>query len=167
MPTYRRETTVAAPLEDVWTFHSTTDGLERLTPDWMSLRIEAVVGPDGERDPDVLETGSQIRMSIRPFGLGPRQRWLSRITDRRFEGGAACFVDEMTDGPFETWRHTHAFFADGERTRLVDTVVYRLPFGPVGEVVGRLARVGFEGMFRDRHRRTKRFFEGEDRRAEH
>ncbi|WP_424015141.1 SRPBCC family protein [Halorubrum xinjiangense] len=165
MPTYRRTTRVPAPIEDVWAFHSTVDGLRELTPDWMRLRVDGVEGPDGSPDPEVLVTGSEIAMSIRPFGAGPRQRWTSRIVEREPDGTtpperSARFVDEMEGGPFRRWEHTHAFYADGEETLLVDTVAYRLPLGPLGDAVGPMAKVGFEGMFRDRHRRTvKRFAE--------
>ncbi|MFC5136251.1 MULTISPECIES: SRPBCC family protein [Haloferacaceae] len=166
MATYRRRTRIAAPIDRVWAFHSTVDGLLELTPEWMNMRIEAVEGPDGERDPDVLTTGSRIRMSIRPFGVVPRQRWISRIVEREPDGnapaeGSAYFVDDMVDGPFRTWEHTHAFYADGDETVLVDTVEYRLPFGALGDAAGTFAKVGFEGMFRDRHRRTAERFEAE------
>lgn len=159
MPTYRRTTRVPAPIDEVWAFHSTIDGLRELTPDWMRLEIERVEGPDGAVNPDVLVEGSRIQMSMRPFGVGPRQRWESRIVERDPDGDApveasARFVDEMVGGPFRTWNHTHAFHADGDETLLVDTVEYRLPFGPLGDAVGPFAKVGFEGMFRDRHRRT-------------
>ena len=88
MATYRRETWIDAPFEDVWEFHSTTDGLEALTPDFMNLEIDRVTGPDGEIDPDELKAGSRIEMSMRPFGVGPRQHIVSVITDRtREEGG--------------------------------------------------------------------------------
>jgi ligand-binding SRPBCC domain-containing protein len=125
----------------------------------MRLRVGGVTGPDGSPDPEVLVAGSEIEMSIRPFGAGPRQRWTSRIVEREPEGTAppersARFVDEMEGGPFRRWEHTHAFYADGDETLLVDTVAYRLPLGPLGDAVGPMAKVGFEGMFRDRHRRT-------------
>ena len=89
MPTYERETTVESPFEDVWAFHSRVSGLEAVTPDWLELRVERVIGPDGETDPDVLEPGSEVALSIRPFGVGPRQHWTSVITDRERDDGAA------------------------------------------------------------------------------
>jgi len=126
MPTYRRTTRVPAPIDEVWRFHSTIDGLRALTPDWMRLEIEGVERPDGAADSDVLVEGSRIRMSMRPFDIGPRQRWVSRIVDREPGGDApvgdgARFVDEMAGGPFRKWEHTHAFHADGDETLLVDT----------------------------------------------
>ncbi|WP_418285383.1 SRPBCC family protein [Halorubrum sp. DTA46] len=164
MPTYRRTTRVPAPIDDVWTFHSTIDGLRALTPDWMHLRVDEVKGPDGTPDPEVLLEGSEIRMSMRPFGVGPRQRWTSRIVERDPDDessaeSSAHFVDDMVGGPFRKWEHTHAFYADGDETLLVDTVAYRLPFGALGDIAGPFAKVGFEGMFRDRHRRTVARFE--------
>jgi ligand-binding SRPBCC domain-containing protein len=159
MAVYQRRTRVAAPLDEVWDFHSRVSGLEALTPDWMNLRVEAVTGPDGEADPAVLETGARIDASVRPFGVGPRQRWTSVITDRQRDDGTAYFRDEMEGGPFRNWEHTHRFFADGEETVVDDRVVYALPFGPVGEVAATLARVGFEPMFRYRHRQTRALLE--------
>lgn len=166
MPTYRRETRVPARIDEVWGFHSTIDGLQELTPDWLHLRVEAVEGPDGQRDPGTLAEGSRIRLSMRPFDVGPRHRWTSRIVEREPDGdgdveGSAYFVDDMVDGPFRRWVHTHAFYADGDGTRLVDTVEYRLPFGPLGDAIGPIVKVGFEGMFRDRHRRTEAWFTAE------
>jgi len=161
MPTYRRTTRIAAPIDEVWAFHSTIDGLVALTPDWMHLEIARVEGPDGEADPAVLTVGSHIQLSMQPLGVVPRQQWTSRIVEREPAGtapveGSAYFVDDMVDGPFREWEHTHTFHADGDETILVDSVTYRLPLGALGDAVGPLAKVGFEGMFRDRHRRTSR-----------
>lgn len=159
MATYSRLTRVAAPLSEVWEFHSKISGLEALTPDWMNLRVESVTGPDGEADPEILETGAEIQMSMRPLGIGPRQSWTSAILDREFDGDTATFRDEMRGGPFAKWVHTHRFVADGEETIVDDTVEYELPGGSVGRTASPLAVVGFEPMFRARHRTTKHLLE--------
>jgi ligand-binding SRPBCC domain-containing protein len=159
MPTYTRRTRVDAPLSEVWEFHSRVDGLEALTPGFMNLEVEAVRGPDGEPDPDVLEAGSEIDMAMRPFGVAPRQRWTSVITDREAGDGVAWFRDEMRDGPFPRWRHTHRFRAHGDETVVEDRLVYQLPLGGLGKALGPLGVVGFEPMFRYRHRRTKALLE--------
>ena len=163
VPTYQREVRVDASLDDVWEFHSRVTGLEALTPDWLHLRVEDVRGPDGdERDADAeLEAGSVVRLSVRPFGIGPRQRWTSRIVRSEAGDGTAIFEDVMEDGPLPAWRHAHQFYAVDERTTLVrDRVEYELPV--VGGLFGPLGRVGFEPVFRARHRRTKRILEGQD-----
>ena len=159
MATYSRLTRVAAPLDEVWDFHSRISGLEALTPDWMNLRVESVTGPDGDPNPEVLEAGAEVAMSMRPLGVAPRQSWTSAIIDREFDGDTATFRDEMRGGPFQTWIHTHRFVADGEETVIDDEVEYELPGGSVGRAVSPLAVVGFEPMFRARHRTTKALLE--------
>jgi ligand-binding SRPBCC domain-containing protein len=157
MARYQRRTRVAAPLDDVWAFHSRIEGLEALTPGWMNLRVEAVRGPDGEDDPAVLETGTRIRLSTRPFGVGPRQSFVSRIVAREEGEGTATFTDDMTDGPFRAWEHTHRFFADGDETVIEDDVEYAFPVAD--GLLGPLSVVGFEPMFRYRHRKTRELLE--------
>jgi len=152
MRRFEREIRVAAPLDAVWEFHSTVDGLRALTPPWMHLRIDAVIGPDGDPDPEALVPGTDIEMSVQPFGVGPRQGWTSEITAREREDGSAYFQDVMRGGPFRHWEHTHVFHAAGDETVLRDRVEYATPLGGVGDA---LAPVFFEGMFRDRHRRTR------------
>ncbi|MFC6825316.1 SRPBCC family protein [Halopelagius fulvigenes] len=159
MATYSRRTRIDAPLSEVWDFHSRVSGLKTLTPEWTNLRIEAVRGPEGESDPEILEQGSQIRMSARPFGVGPRRRWTSRIVAREEGDGSAMFRDDMVGGPFESWVHTHRFFADGGGTILEDEVEYELPCGPLGRAATPFASVGFEPMFRERHRRARAVLE--------
>lgn len=138
-------------MEDVWEFHTDVDGLVELTPEWMRLRVESVRGPGGDRDD--LETGTEVTLSVRPFGVGPRQSWTSRIIERERRDGVAWFRDRMLDGPFPRWVHTHRFEAVGAGTAVTDLVEYELPIVPRP-----LAGVGWpclEPLFAYRHRRTR------------
>ncbi len=159
--TYERSVRVDAPLETVWDFHSRIDGLEALTPGWLHLHVDSLEGPDGATlaDDAVLDPGTAIHMSMQPGGVGPRQRWISRITARKQFDGAAYFQDVMADGPFPRWEHTHLFYRDGDGTIVRDVLDYQLPLGGLGRRLGSFAIVGFEPMFRDRHRRTKSLLE--------
>ena len=158
MAVFERTVWVDAPLEAVWGFHSRIEGLETLTPDWLHLRVESVTDPEGEADPDELVPGTAIRLSIQPGGIGPRQRWTSRIIDREATEQSAYFTDEMTDGPFSRWHHTHRFYAENGGTRIVDRVDYALALGPV-RGLSVAARPFLDLMFAARHRRTKRELE--------
>ncbi|MFC4359404.1 SRPBCC family protein [Halobium salinum] len=160
MANYHRQVRVAAPLDEVWAFHSRIEGLTELTPEWMNMRVEGVRGPDGDPDPEVLEAGSQARLSVRPLGIGPRQRWTSKIVYRDEDEESAVFRDTMEDGPFREWVHTHRFVAAGGDTIVHDDVEYRLPLDGLGDLASPFAVVGFEPMFRYRHRKTKEHFEG-------
>lgn len=158
MPVFTRHTRVRAPLESVWAFHSSVEGLVALTPGFVGLRIERVVDAEGEPvDRDRLEAGTRVGISIRPFGAGPRRGWTSVIVERTKESEAGVFVDEMQDGPFPRWRHTHAFYADGPETLIRDRVEYKLP--PKLDRLERFGVLGFEPVFRYRHRRTKKVLE--------
>lgn len=159
MAVYTREARIGAPLDRVWQFHASPEGLEALTPDWFGLRIESVRGPDREPDPPELVEGSEVRVATRAFGVGPRRSWRSVIVERRREDGEAIFRDRMEDGPFPRWEHTHRFVAEDGTTVLRDRVEYRFPGGPLSPLLSRLAVVGLEPTFRHRHRRAKALLE--------
>ena len=156
MSTYRRRSRIRAPLDKVWAFHSTIDGLEALTPDWMGLNVESVRTPESH-DSETLVEGTEITMASRPFGIAPETRWISRITDRRESEGYCMFRDDMLGGPFGLWIHTHEMYGDGNETVLIDTVEYELPSAV--DRLNPLAVVGFGPMFRYRHRKTKELLE--------
>ncbi|SFR69421.1 SRPBCC family protein [Halogeometricum limi] len=159
MATYTRRTRVAAPLSEVWKFHSKVSGLEALTPEWMGLDVVSVRGPNGEPDPEILDVGAEIRMSLHPLGVGPKQEWTSHIVARESDGHTAMFRDEMRGGPFQKWVHTHRFYGDGEETLVEDHVEYELPGGELGRALSPLGFVGFEPMFRQRHAKTRALLE--------
>lgn len=159
MAIYERETVVRSPLDEVWAFYSSIDGLVALTPDWFGLRVEAVTGPDGTPDPPELLEGSTIELSVRPFDLGPRRRTTSRIVERRREDGSALLRDRMTEGPFDEWLHTHAFESVDGGTLVRDRVEYRLPCGAAGRFAARAMVVGLAPTFRYRHGRTRELLE--------
>jgi len=161
MPVFEREVRVSAPLDDVWEFHATADGLVALTPDWMHLRVEETRGPDGEPDPAELTAGSVVVSSIQPFGVGPRQEWVSEIVAREEREHDAMFRDVMREGPFPEWEHTHQFRAAGDFATIVhDRVEYELPGGRLGKLAGPLGFIGMEPMFRFRHRKTRELLDG-------
>ena len=157
MAVYEHRSRVAAPLADVWEFHTHVDGLAAVTPSWMNLRVESSRGPDGEPDPTVLAEGSEVTLSLRPFGVGPRQRWTSRIVSFERRPEAAWFRDEMVEGPFARWVHTHRFHRQGGETVMTDRVEYRLPRVPPG--LSTLGWPFFEAMFAYRHRRARELLE--------
>ena len=151
MAIFQRETHVDAPFEDVWAFHATVDGLTAVTPDFLDLRVHRVWRPDGTelaRDA-TLESGTLLRLSIKPLGVGPRVEWVSQITAREESADEAFFRDEMRQGPFRRWQHTHTVLRDGDEAVLRDHVEFERRLGQAAE---ELARFGMAATFRDRHR---------------
>ncbi len=133
------------PVEPTVAFawHERFGAFERLTPAWEQARLIAEQGTIHDGDWKTIE----IRKG--PF----RRRWTA-VHDG-YEAGHR-FADTQVNGPFAAWRHEHRFLPDPAGAELVDTVSYRLPFGPVGRVVGsRLARSELERLFAFRHRRLR------------
>lgn len=156
MGVFEREAYVNAPLEEVWEFHSKIDGLTKLTPRWMNLRIQNVSHSNGS-DSRILTEGSTVSMSLKPLGVLPRVSWTSRIVHREESPNMAMFEDEMVRGPFRKWLHTHEFYKENGGTRIRDVVEYALPIvGPIGEPVFNFQ---LERMFKYRHKKTRDIFE--------
>lgn len=45
------------------------------------------------------------------------------------------FVDEMTEGSFKSFKHTHEFVTTSQGTLMRDTLVWRSPFGILGSII--------------------------------
>ena len=54
------------------------------------------------------------------------------LTTRRLP---VCWRTEITE-----WEHTHALEERPDGTLIRDTVLYRMPYGPLGEIAHRLLR---------------------------
>lgn len=158
MANFERSTLVRAPFEAVWEFHTSVEGLVAITPDWLGLTVESVVGPDGDVRSDRLIEGGEVRLVMRPFGLGPPRSMSARVTHLNRSDDVAEIRDEMLDGPFPRWRHIHRFEAVPAGTRMTDRVAYALPLGPVRALSG-LAWPAFAALFAYRHRATRRLLE--------
>ncbi len=161
MARYERTSRVEAPFEAVWEFHAGPEGLLALTPAVANLEIEAVHAADGQvfeaALPEVLGVGARLVGSVRPFGVGPRRRFVSEIVARERESDRGYFRDVLRKGPLARWVHTHRFAADGDGTTLTDSVRYELPQAWANP----LARPGLAIAFADRHRRTRGQLESE------
>jgi ligand-binding SRPBCC domain-containing protein len=117
-----RSQVVPRPRREVFAFFAEARNLEAITPDFLHFEILPPV-------PRPLRPGSLIDYRLSLFGL--RFRWRTRIElfepERRF-------VDVQLRGPYEVWRHTHAFEDVPGGTRVGDRVEYELPLGPLGEI---------------------------------
>jgi ligand-binding SRPBCC domain-containing protein len=70
-------------------------------------------------------------VTFRARHLGIVWRLTSRITALE---APQRFVDEQVRGPFARFRHEHRFEPSGSGTRMVDEIVFRAPFGPLGRL---------------------------------
>ncbi len=60
-------------------------------------------------------------------------------------------------GPYRLWSHVHRFYDVREGTVIEDTVHYRLPFGPFGDLFDPLVRLQLGRIFRFRQSAVGRY----------
>jgi len=96
-----------------------------------------------------MEDGLIIEYRIGLPTLG-RRRWVTEIKHIK---APYRFVDEQRLGPYRFWYHHH------ELREVPRGVRYRLPFGPLGELVHALViRRALERIFAHRHHRFTELF---------
>lgn len=123
MPEHRlvSDFVIPRPPGEVFAFFSDVANLERITPPWLNFSILT---------PRVaLHQGALIDYRIRLKGLP--MTWKTLISDW---APPHRFVDEQLRGPYRLWHHTHEFTAVPGGTRMVDTVRYAIPLGPLGSL---------------------------------
>lgn len=143
--TFRHESRISAPVADLADWHFRQGALDRLLPPWQDVRVIEDAGP--------MRVGAETVLSV---PLGPiRKAWRARI-DEAVRG--EHFVDVQVSGPFGAWRHEHRFEADVDgdagASRLIDSIRYRMPLAPFGNVGAGFAKKDLEKLFGWRHWRT-------------
>ena len=121
-----RSQLVALPLEDAFAFFADAYNLEALTPPWLRFRI---LTPRPIR----MRRGTTIEYVLTTHQVPVR--WRTEIVE--WEPGRR-FVDTQLQGPFRLWEHTHAFEERPDGTLIRDTVLYRIPYGPLGAIAHRV-----------------------------
>jgi len=143
--------TLPMPREKAFAFFQNPQNLFEITPDWLDFRMDLC--QQGEK---VFE-GAEYDYHIRWLGL--RVRWRSRIQDYDPPGS---FTDIQITGPYTKWEHTHILEEQGERTLMLDRVVYRLPFSPFGKLVHALiVKNQLKDIFCYRAVKIREWFKGE------
>lgn len=110
-----RRQQVDRPLELIFPFFEKPENLGLITPQSLGFRL---LSPSPVR----MRQGEIINYHIHLLGM--RIHWRTLITEYDPPHG---FVDEQLIGPYAYWRHEHCFTNKGERTQIMDRVLYRLP----------------------------------------
>jgi NADH dehydrogenase len=118
---------VPRPIDEVFAFFADAGNLARITPPSMGLRFRD--------EPGEMREGLLIDYRITPL-FGIPVGWQTRIDawdpPRRFR-------DVQLRGPYRRWEHEHSFEAVDGGTLVRDEIEYEVPFGPLGDLVNRLA----------------------------
>src|SRR5207248_3254867 len=110
--------------------------LERITPPEMNFKI---VTP--RTIP--IQKGTLIDYQISLYGIPMKWRTEISVWDPPFG-----FVDRQLSGPYSQWIHWHTFTeVSSHETLIDDTVRYRLPLEPIGDVVHFFIRRQLDRVF--------------------
>jgi uncharacterized protein (TIGR01777 family) len=110
--------------QQVFSFFSKAENLEKITPEFLYFRITQSSTPQIQKGTEI-----EYRLKIHGFPAG----WTTLIED--FES-PRFFVDTALKSPYQKWHHTHIFEDLGPGTLVIDRVLYRLPMGYLGWLVG-------------------------------
>jgi ligand-binding SRPBCC domain-containing protein len=115
-------------IEEAWTFFSSPKNLKVITPDYMGFKITSDLG-DGK-----MYSGQIISYIVTPV-LNVPMEWVTEISH---VSEPHYFVDEQRFGPYAFWHHKHFFKEIEGGVEMTDTVHYKVPLGPIGDLVNAL-----------------------------
>jgi ligand-binding SRPBCC domain-containing protein len=139
MRTYQLRTQLWLPQsrEEIFSFFSDPENLDRLTPPW--LHFEILTAPSIE-----MRKGALLDYRLKLHGIPIR--WQSEIADWEPPNR---FVDRQTRGPYTLWVHEHTFSEHNGGTLVGDKVLYS-PLG--GRLIQKfLIAPDLQKIFRYRH----------------
>lgn len=137
-PTFRWESVLPYPVEEVFAWHTRAGAFERFNPPWRPVRM--VKAPRSLRDGETIEIELPL---IGPVSIP----WKLVHKDYREN---EQFRDEQVTGPFAEWQHTHRFISQGaDSCAMRDEINFRAPWGL--SVADPFIKKELSRLFRYRH----------------
>lgn len=111
-------------VQECWDYFSAPSNLKIITPEHLKFEITTPL------EAKQMYAGQIITYKIRPLWNIPIE-WVSEITHVQ---APDYFIDEQRFGPYKFWVHEHRFNVIAGGVEMVDTVYYKLPWGPLGKI---------------------------------
>ncbi len=151
MPLIEIQTTIKAPIQRCFDLARSID-LHQIST--AQTNEKAIAG----KTEGLIELGDWVTWQAKHLGIN--QKLSVKIT--AFEA-PLYFVDEMTKGAFQSFKHEHIFEAIQKGTLMTDRFDFEAPFGLLGQLVNKLFLTQYMTKFlRQRNHVIKAFAESED-----
>lgn len=136
-------------IDEAWSFFSSPQNLQKITPAHMGFEITSSVDTKAYEGQIITYT-----VGILP---GIKQNWVTEITQVK-EG--SFFIDEQRFGPYKMWHHEHFFErVSKEETLMKDKISYKIPFGILGEFAQNIfIKKQLENIFKHRYSTLEKIF---------
>jgi uncharacterized protein (TIGR01777 family) len=121
---FRAEQWLPRSAKEVFPFFASEKNLESITPPFIGFRVL------GKSD-DVIKKGTLIDYKIKVHGVP--LKWKTKIEEWNPN---KSFTDSQLSGPYKEWVHLHEFIPLAGGVLLRDTVIFRLPLGAAGRLIG-------------------------------
>jgi ligand-binding SRPBCC domain-containing protein len=148
----RRKQLLPVSLDELWSFISTPNNLNHITPTYMDFKITS------DELPSKIYPGLMIGYTVKPIA-GIKMNWITEIThvaDKEY------FVDEQRIGPFTLWHHEHILVPQQKYVLMADILSYKPPLGILGDMVHSLfLNKQLNGIFDYRERAINKLFSDE------
>ena len=112
---FEMEMIIPADIAKVFSFFSSAENLQRITPPWLNFNILTPT-------PFQIEQGRFIDYKLSLYGIP--FKWKTEIT---LWDPPHRFIDEQVKGPYRKWIHVHYFEPRGDHTFMRDNVKYEIP----------------------------------------
>lgn len=148
MSKFEKSVLINCPVKKAFEFHSDTNNLKLITPDFIKVIIRKIELP--------LKLQSEIVLEIIQFGL-IKTNWTIQLTDFLPD---TLITDTQLKGPFKVWIHRHCFADSNGKTLMTDKINYELPFGILGKLSDKIfVRRLIKKQFKFRQKKTKEILE--------
>jgi ligand-binding SRPBCC domain-containing protein len=146
MQTFIKSSYINCDTKSLFDFHLDTNNLTKITP--TNIKVELLTK-------NFKPVVSQI-LKIKSTKYFIPMMWEVKIEKIEEPN---LLVDIALKSPFKFWEHKHIFINHGNFSELKDVIIFKMPFGILGDLLSFFVKKDLQNMFDYRHKITKNILE--------
>lgn len=146
MQTFIKSSYINCDTKSLFDFHLDTNNLTKITP--TNIKVELLTK-------NFKPVVSQV-LKIKSTKYFIPMMWEVKIEKIEEPN---LLVDIALKSPFKFWEHKHIFINHGNFSELKDVIIFKMPFGILGDLLSFFVKKDLQNMFDYRHKITKNILE--------